>query len=254
MGKSAGHEEPSTTFLDKRETQLSEMGKISFCMIATALVVSLGPNAEVKAKKRRKPSGFPGDLAKCNVKGKWERDDPLKKIEETVIENGEKLDELIKGVSGEKKCAMVVLGDAYSGFQQTSFSPYHVVTNEEDWYNDLGDGIVESNYWITSDEKTGDEARLYMAYRCATIIKGFLIKNAKGNDDRGAKDFTISISDSIQGPWTDILTGTLPDARNVSPVPVLNFELENEVVTKVVRFQVDSFFQWGGGLQYFSTY
>merc|ERR1712013_417461 len=174
MGKSAGQEEPSTTFLDKsllfRETQLSEMGKISFCMIATALVVSLGPNAEVKAKKCRKPWGFPGDLAKCNVKGKWERDDPLKKIEKTVIENGEKLDELMKGVSGEKKCAMVVLGDAYSGFQQTSFSPYHVVTNEEDWYN------------------------------------------------------------------------------------VLNFVLENEVETKVVRFQVDSFFQWGGGLQYFSTY
>ena len=66
------------------------------------------------------------------MKGKWERDDPLKKIEETVIENGEKLDELMKGVSGEKKCAMVVLGDAYSGSQQTSFSPYHVVTNEDE--------------------------------------------------------------------------------------------------------------------------
>ena len=189
------------------------------------------------------------------MKGKWERDDPLKKMEETVIENGEKLDELMKGVSGEKKCAMVVLGDAYSGFQQTSFSPYHVVTNEEDWYNDLGDGIVESNYWVTNDQKTGDEARLYMAYQCSTNIKGFLIKNAKSNNDRGTQNFTISISDSIKGPWTDILTGTLPDARNVSPVPVLNFELENEVETKVVRFQVDSFWgPWGGGLQYFSTY
>ena len=93
-----------------------------------------------------------------------------------------------------------------------------------------------------------------MVYQCTQSIKGFLIKNIKSNDDRGTKDFSISISDSIDGPWTDILTGTLPDARNVSPVPVLNFELETEVVAKVVRFQVDSFFQWGGGLQYFSTY
>ena len=78
--------------------------------------------------------------------------------------------------------------------------------------------------------------------------------NAWAND-RGTQDFTISISESIDGPWTDILTGTLPDARNVYPVPVLNFDLENEVETQYLRFQVDTFYgDYGGGLQYFSTY
>jgi len=230
----------------------------SICLLAFALVLSLGPWGGVKAKKCRKPMGFPGDLAKCSVKGKWVREYPLQNIQETVEENGEKLDELIKGPSGnkEKKCAMVVFGDSYDkqSFHPSSFSPYHVVTNEEDFYYDGGEGRVYGNYWVTNDQKTGDEARLYMVYQCTQSIKGFLIKNVKSLDDRGTKDFTISISDTIDGPWTDILTGTLPDARNVSPVPVLNFDLENEVETTVVRFQIDSFYGGGGGLQYFSTY
>jgi len=230
------------------------MVQTSICLIALALVLSLGPGVEVKAKRCKKPSGLPGDYAKCSMKGKWVREYPLQKIQETVDENGEKLDELLKTAAAE--CPMVVFGDYYNPDNnfQTTFIPYHVVTNEEDFL--FGEFREESsNYWLTPDGATGDDAQLFMVFQCPRTIKGFLVKNTRNlNKDRGTKDFTISISDSIDGPWTDILTGTLPDARNVSPVPVLNFDLENEVETQYLRFQVDTFYGQGGGLQYFSTY
>jgi len=232
------------------------MVQTSICLIALALVLSLGPGVEVKAKRCKKPSGLPGDYAKCSMKGKWVREYPLQKIQETVDENGEKLDELLKTAAAE--CPMVVFGDYYNPDNNfpTTFIPYHVVTNEEDF-----EFQGQSNYWLTADGATGDAAQLFMVFQCPRIIKGFLVKNTRNNNDnrdndRGTKDFTISISDSIDldGPWTDILTGTLPDARNVSPVPVLNFDLENEVETQYLRFQVDTYYGLGGGLQYFSTY
>jgi len=232
------------------------MVQTSICLIALALVLSLGPGVEVKAKRCKKPSGLPGDYAKCSMKGKWVREYPLQKIQETVDENGEKLDELLKTAAAE--CPMVVFGDSFTTNNpdyETTYVPYHVVTNEEDFRVYLL-GEHHSNYWLTDNGATGDAAQLFMVFQCPRTIKGFLLKNthAAYDNDRGTQDFTISISDSIDGPWTDILTGTLPDARNVSPVPVLNFDLENEVETQYLRFQVDTFYGLGGGLQYFSTY
>jgi len=225
------------------------------CLLALALVLSLGPWGGVRAKKCKKPMGYPGDLAKCSEKGKWQREYTLKNIQETVEENGDKLDELLTTGGTEGECAMVVFGDfwLHDGWS-TTFIPYHVVTNEEDFWEFLGENV--SNYWITGDGATGDDAQLFMAFQCQRTIKGFLLKNTHntGHNDRGTQNFTISISDTIDGPWTDILTGTLPDARNVSPVPVLNFDLENEVETPYLRFQVDTYYGHGGGLQYFSTY
>ena len=225
------------------------------CLLALALVLSLGPWGGVKAKKCKKPMGFPGDLAKCSDKGKWQREYTLKNIQETVEKNGDKLDELLTTGGTEGECAMVVLGDfRHKGYRRT-YIQYHVVTNEED-FREKFLGEIHSNYWLTEDGATGDDAKLFMAFQCPRTIKGFLLKNTHNNgfNDRGTQDFTISISDTIDGPWTDILIGTLPDARNVSPVPVLNFNLANEVDTQYLRFQVDTYYGHGGGLQYFSTY
>jgi len=228
------------------------MVQTSICLIALALVLSLGPGVEVKAKRCKKPTGLPGDYAKCSMKGKWVREYPLQKIQETVEENGEKLDELLKTA----ECGMLVFGDFYRpDVYPTGFIPYHVVTNEEEILENVL-GEFHSNYWATDNGATGDAAQLFMVFQCSRTIKGFLLKNTHNayDNDRGTQDFTISISESIDGPWTDILTGTLPDARDVSSVPVLNFDLENEVVTQYLRFQVDTFYGYGGGLQYFSTY
>merc|ERR1712055_185837 len=91
------------------------MAWTSICVLALALVLSLGPRGGdgMKAKKCKKPSGLPGDLAKCSNKGKWVREYPIKNIQETVEENGEKLDELLKTGGTEGECAMVVFGDYY---------------------------------------------------------------------------------------------------------------------------------------------
>ena len=152
----------------------------------------------------------------------------------------------------EGKCSMTVSGDYYLIDQQPfSFIPYHVVTNEEDFRVD-----GQTNYWITSDWKTGDEASLYMTFQCPVTIRGFLMKNTHnaGYQDRGTQNFTISIPDSLTGAWTDILTSSLPDARNVSPVPVNTYQLDTLVETSLVRFQVNTFYGRGGGLQFFSTF
>jgi len=232
------------------------MVRTTIYLLALALVLSLGSRGGVKAKKCRRPSGFPGDLAKCSVKGKWEREYTLKNIQETVEENGEKLDELLKTGGTDKECAMVVFGDFHKPDQYpTTFIPYHVVTNEEDlWEKVLGED--HSNYWLLPDRATGDAAQLFMAFQCPRTIKGFQLKNTNNNRDNnfGTNGFTISISDKIDGPWTDILTDSLPHAWNVSPVPVFTFDLENEVETSFVRLQVNSFYGYGGGLQHFSTY
>ena len=148
---------------------------------------------------------------------------------------------------------MNVWGDYYRPDLYPTISiPYNVVTNEEDF--SLID--IPTNYWVTDDGATGDDAQLFMAFQCSRTIKGFRLKNThNGNaNDRGTRDFTISISDKIDGTWTDILSNTLPDARDVSQVPVLNFDLKNEVETQYLRFQVDSYYGRGGGLQYFTSY
>merc|ERR1739848_289034 len=144
----------------------------------------------LKWKKCKRPMGIPGDLAKCNGKGKWEREYPLKEIQETVEENGEKLDELIMGEYGENNnCPMVVFGDEYN-LPQKAFDPYHVVTNEEDLYFRTPEGIVHTNYWLVNNGKTGDQARLYMAFQCSRTIKGFLLKNTHHGErnSRSTKD------------------------------------------------------------------
>ena len=172
--------------------------------------------------------------------------------------------------SGEK-CGMAIFGNHYdendrghNDYPHDAFIPYHVVTNEEDFLQHVqfapstqSNYIVYSNYWLVDEGKTGDEATFFVAYTCPQNIRGFKLKNTHHHNSHnsGTKDFTISMADSIDGPWSPpILSGTLPDARNVSPVPVLNFDLKIPVTTSFLRFQIDSHYGLSGGLQHFSAY
>ena len=74
------------------------------------------------------------------------------------------------------------------------------------------------------------------------------------DNDRGTNKFKIFTSTSRSGPWIEILIGNLPDARNVSTVPVLQFYLAGPLTTQHVMFQIESYYGEGGGLQYFSTF
>lgn len=227
-------------------------------LLLSLVLVWSGPSVEGKAKKCKRPTGYPGDFAKCSSKGKWERDETLENIDDTVVENGRKLDKLLQSEGAGQDCSMVIFGDYYNhpSHPDDAFIPYHVVTNEEDFWAGPSSKPDVSNYWIVNNGKTGDEAKFDVVFSCLRNIKGFLVKNTNNNkfNDRGTKDFTISMSTSITGPWTKILTGRLPDAFDVSPVPVLNFKLEDPVETSFLRFQIDSYYGHGGGLQFFSTY
>merc|ERR1712236_6615 len=150
----------------------------------------------------------------------------------------------------------------WAEFDPVSFAPNHVVTNEVE--GQLRPSITPNkwrcNFWLTPDEKTGDEAALYMYFSCPRTISGFYIKNTRNNvaNDRGTKKFRISSSEtSNNGDWTTQLEGTLPSAINVptNKVPTLSFPLDNgPITTRFIKFEIESFYGRGGGLQYLKAY
>ena len=154
---------------------------------------------------------------------------------------------------------MLVFGDYYDEgvaiHAPDVFIPYHVVTNEED-YRVRNSEVNHANYWMAPSGKTGDKAKFYMVFKCPRKINGFMLKNTHNGfyQDSGTQIFTISQSKSMDGPWTPMLRGKISDARNVSPVPVENHPLAAPVETSYLKFQIDSYYGYGGGLQYFSTY
>ena len=149
---------------------------------------------------------------------------------------------------------MVVYGPSYVDDRgPLTSSAYHVVTNEKDF---LTENNRNTNYWSTEIAGTGEDARLYMAFACPTTIRGFKIKNTHNArwNNVGTNQFKILTSTTDSGPWTVILSENIPDARNVDPVPVLQFPLENSVTTQYIMFQIETYYGTGGGLQYFATY
>merc|ERR1712106_65972 len=159
------------------------------------------------------------------------------------------------------KCGMVISGPtwSYPGFTAgpLMFQAYHVVTNEEDFWLDLPSIPSSTNYWLVADRANGTDAQLLMTFSCTKTIRGFRLKNTHNAQykDRGTANFSISIWDSNTNQWTEVLFGTLPDARSAAIVPVLTFALDDPVTTDKVIFQIDSYYgDKGGGLQYFATY
>ena len=157
----------------------------------------------------------------------------------------------------EGDCGMVVSGPSYENSRLGEmFSAYHVVTNENDFWYEFNKEPSFTNYWITDNYLTGNDTTLSMFFACPTTIYGFYIKNthnAEGND-RGTKDFKIFSSDSEDGLWTEIISGSLPDARNETDVPTQSFTLNSSVTTQYIRFQIESYYGLGGGLQYLAAY
>lgn len=228
-------------------------------LVIASVIFIVGPSFQGKAKKCKKPTGYAGDWAEC-VNGRWTRRSDhasLERIEKGVEMNGQKLDEL---QSGKGECGMMVWGRSY-GDEKEDFGPlmwsaYHVVTKEKDFWYQYPAYPSFTNYWLTGNGKTGVDARLFIAFDCTTTIQGFLIKNTHNyvKQSRGTNSFKIFTSTSDSGPWTEILSNSLPDARNVDSVPVLRFPLASPITTQYIMFQIESYFGLGGGLQYFATY
>jgi len=257
---------------------LREMGDKMLYSLLLVLVLSgstVDGNRKGHGKKCKRPKGYNGDFAKCKG-GKWKvvgesPNEILQTINNTVAENGEKLDQLLQGKGGvNTKPGMVVFGYSYKPPQPEptdAFIPYHVVTNEDDFFCMFGN---VSNYWRLDNDTTGDEASFYIVFKSPQKIKGFRLKNSHNCNyrDMGTQDFTFSTTNSWVGAdpkdpknappysswnWTNHLVATLPDP--VPPVPVMDFELETPIEeTQFLRFRVDSYWGVGGALQYFAPY
>ena len=74
--------------------------------------------------------------------------------------------------------------------------------------------------------------------------------------NRGTKEFKVSVSLYQAGPWDQVVFETLEDPREqTDPLPVLTFPFSSssEVSARFVKFNLISWYGWGGGLQYFSV-
>ena len=87
------------------------------------------------------------------------------------------------------------------------------------------------------------------------MIAGCQIKN-KGkshNPGWGTKGFKILGSLNETSPWDILVEDELIDTRGGKPAALLNFAFEEPVEMQFIRFELVSYWRFGGGLQYFAA-
>ena len=72
---------------------------------------------------------------------------------------------------------------------------------------------------------------------------------------RGTKDYTVSVSENENGPWTTIKSGTFSDPTKHSdgkynPQTTETFDISPTAVVQYVKFTCTSFYKYGCVLQY----
>ena len=124
----------------------------------------------------------------------------------------------------------------------------------------LGDEDVQNmenreyNFWLAGFQNTSSQGFTLKVDICARLIAGCQIKNkGKGRfSGYGTKEFIILGSKNKDGPWEALLEGQLNDTRGQA-APLLNFNFEEPVEIKFLKFELVSYWGWyGGGLQYFA--
>jgi hypothetical protein len=154
-----------------------------------------------------------------------------------------------------------VTGSAYFDTPTVIFNPAQEVfpwTNVNDGFYD--DTLTSRpnpqawSYWITPGGQTGwfniDLQNFYS-------IQYFEIQNTRNRDygnDRGGKDFHISLSnDGVV--FTTVLTETLPRAFGIgTAIPIETYYLQSGFLARYVRFDLDSFYGGSGGINELSVY
>merc|ERR1712198_170071 len=178
-----------------------------------------------------------------------------------------KVDKILEKDSCCKTCNKgsedyVVSGDVYPGQPPAetwkvenvltwSIPEYWVVSSSwEENFRSYG------NYWMAPQEMQGE---FVLKFDQPRIVETITIVNMHnpGYNDRGTNEFKVYLADSENGPWTEVLHDFLADPRetnpNVTSVPLSVFHLPYPTCGQFVRFQIISWYEWGGGLQYFST-
>jgi hypothetical protein len=114
-----------------------------------------------------------------------------------------------------------------------------------------------ATYWLAPAHTV---ASLNLDLGCVRVIDRLTLKNTRNAhvNNRGLKQFSVSLSNSTSGPWRVVLTGSLPDARqrnDTCDVPLTTFELntsmtEKEKTGRALKLEVMSWYGDGAGLQY----
>ena len=120
-------------------------------------------------------------------------------------------------------------------------------------------GILDKGgkFWLASSGHTGHSFTLKMSTEKLKITR-ILIKNARFKSrisKRATKDFQVFGSLQKNGPWTQLLKGEFKDPFPAgAPAPTVEvFNLKEAAEVKFLRFDIDSFWGNGGGLDYFAV-
>ena len=116
-------------------------------------------------------------------------------------------------------------------------------------------GPHDANYWLTEEEKKGEEQGFIMDLGCEKTVQGVSLRNTHNgrHRDRSTKKFRLRGSLNYNGPWNELLVADLEDSRNQNPPPVQNLTFANSATVRFVKFELLEYWGNGGGLQYFEV-
>ena len=112
--------------------------------------------------------------------------------------------------------------------------------------------IFGKNYWLAPHQKVGVGFILDLGQ--PTNIRTIQLVNTQNGHvkDRGTRGFQVFVSGSPSGPWTSVLSTSLPDSKNYDPVRLSMYNIQ-PISERFVRFNIVSYWGLGGGLQYFNV-
>ena len=109
------------------------------------------------------------------------------------------------------------------------------------------------NYWLAEDNT---RAEFVLDLGCEKTVDGVELVNTKSghHDNRGTKQFSVSLRRNSETPWEKVIRATLEDPRGqqTDSLPLQTFSFP-AMSARLVQFNLSSWYGWGGGLQYFSV-
>jgi len=120
---------------------------------------------------------------------------------------------------------------------------------------------ADLTYWVTDSINGGLGHVFTLDYRRPVEISSLFMVNTHNGEkeDRATKEFTVSFSDYLDGPWRDPIKGYFKNPLGFDvgidvKLKLREFKLRYKVLAQYVKFNMDSFFDLSGGLQFFAAY
>ena len=127
-----------------------------------------------------------------------------------------------------------------------------LILAEEDAYVGYNNGYF--NFWLAEYQKTIGQGFTIKLDDCARMIAGFQIKNlGNGSSVYATKHYKISGSMNETGPWETLVEYQLVDTTGGKTAPLLEFTFQELVEIQFIRFDLITYWGFGGGLQYFAA-